>query len=48
MSESDPRTQSRKFSDLARELECDDEDAFDGRQKKLAPKTPPKDALQQP
>ena len=33
----DPRPQSQKFADLARELECDeDEDAFDERLKKLA------------
>ena len=38
----DPRTQADKFRDLARELECDeDEDAFDERLKKLA--TAPKD-----
>lgn len=33
----DPRPQAQKFADLARELECDeDEDAFDERLKKLA------------
>lgn len=40
----DPRTQAEKFADLARELECDeDEDAFDERLKKLAtaPKADP-------
>ena len=38
----DPRTQAEKFADLARELECDeDEEAFDERLKKLA--TAPKD-----
>jgi hypothetical protein len=32
-----PKTQAEKFADLARELECDeDEDAFDERLKKLA------------
>ena len=41
MSEDD-RTQAEKFADLARELECDeDEAAFDERLKKLAPKAPP-------
>ncbi len=45
----DPRTQAEKFADLARELECDeDEAAFDERLKKLpasnpAPKTPKED-----
>lgn len=42
----DPKPQIDKFRDLARELECDeDEDAFDERLKKLAtaPKPPPKD-----
>jgi hypothetical protein len=40
----DPKTQADKFRDLARELECDeDEDAFDERLKKLAtaPKAEP-------
>jgi hypothetical protein len=33
----DPRTQAEKFADLARELECDDDEAaFDERLKKLA------------
>jgi hypothetical protein len=40
-SANDPRTQVEKFADLARELECDeDEAAFDERLKKLA-KAPP-------
>ena len=42
----DTRTQAEKFADLARELECDeDEAAFDERLKKLAttkPATAPK------
>jgi hypothetical protein len=34
--------QAQKFEELARELECDeDEDAFDERLKRLAPKAPP-------
>ena len=40
-----PKTQAAKFADLARELECDDDEAaFDERLKKLAtaPKPPPK------
>jgi hypothetical protein len=47
MTDPDPRPQADKFRDLARELECDeDEDAFDQRLRKLAkadpkPKTPP-------
>ncbi|THD58556.1 MAG: hypothetical protein E8A49_18705 [Phenylobacterium sp.] len=37
----DPKKQSEKFADLARELECDDDEAaFDERLKKLA-KAPP-------
>jgi len=33
----EPKTQAEKFADLARELECDDdEEAFDERLKKLA------------
>ncbi|MDB5443814.1 MAG: hypothetical protein JWP73_2190 [Phenylobacterium sp.] len=33
----DPKSQADKFRDLARELECDeDEEAFDERLKKLA------------
>ena len=33
----EPKTQAEKFADLARELECDeDEAAFDERLKKLA------------
>ena len=37
----DPRTQAEKFADLARELECDeDEAAFDERLKKLATAPP--------
>jgi hypothetical protein len=39
----DQRPQSQKFADLARELECDDDEAaFDERLKKLAtaPKLP--------
>jgi len=42
-SATDPRTQAEKFTDLARELECDeDEAAFDERLKQIArsPKTP--------
>lgn len=42
----DPKTQADKFADLARELECDeDEDAFDEWLRKLAkaPKSEPKD-----
>ena len=44
----DPRPQAQKFADLARELECDeDEEAFDERLRKLAkapkPKEPPSD-----
>ena len=48
MSDRDPRTQAEKFADLAREIECDeDEKAFEERLKKLAtaphePKQPPK------
>ena len=39
----DPKPQLDKFKDLARELECDeDEDAFDERLKKLAKAPPPK------
>lgn len=41
----DERSQADKFRDLARELECDDDEAaFDERLKKLAkaPKPPPK------
>ncbi|WP_394762283.1 hypothetical protein [Phenylobacterium sp.] len=42
MPDNDPRTQAEKFADLARELECDDDEAaFDERLKKLA--TAPKD-----
>jgi hypothetical protein len=38
-----PRTQAEKFADLARELECDDDEAaFDERLKKLA--TAPRDS----
>jgi hypothetical protein len=41
-SDDDPRTQAEKFADLARELECDeDEDAFDERLRRLAPKAKP-------
>lgn len=41
----DPRPQADKFADLARELECDeDEDAFDERLKKLAQKPPRTDS----
>lgn len=37
MSDPDPRTQAEKFADLARELECDDDEAaFDERLRKLA------------
>ncbi len=37
----DTRPQAEKFADLARELECDeDEAAFDGRLKKLATTKP--------
>jgi hypothetical protein len=37
MPDKDPRTQAEKFADLARELECDDDEAaFDERLKKLA------------
>ncbi len=37
----EPKTQADKFADLARELECDeDEEAFDERLRKLA-KAPP-------
>ena len=37
----DPRTQAEKFADLARELECDDDEAaFDERLRRIA-KTPP-------
>ncbi len=46
MPESDPRPQSEKFSDLARELECDeDEDAFKAAVRKIgtAPREPKKD-----
>ena len=42
----DPKTQAEKFADLARELECDeDEDAFDEWLRKLAkaPKSEPRD-----
>ncbi|MDB5419464.1 MAG: hypothetical protein JWP50_2883 [Phenylobacterium sp.] len=36
-----PKTQAEKFADLARELECDeDEEAFDERLRRLA-KAPP-------
>ena len=43
MSDPDPCTQAEKFADLARELECDeDEAAFDERLKKLATSTPKK------
>jgi hypothetical protein len=36
-----PKPQADKFADLARELECDeDEDAFDERLKKLATAPP--------
>ena len=40
-----PKPQADKFRDLARELECDDDEAaFDERLKKLATaKPPPKD-----
>ena len=44
MAADDPRTQAEKFADLARELECDDDEAaFDERLRKLAtaPKTEP-------
>jgi hypothetical protein len=48
MPESDPRPQSEKFADLARELECDeDEDAFKAAVRKVgtAPREPkPKDS----
>jgi hypothetical protein len=38
----DPRPQAEKFADLARELDCDDDDAaFDERLKKLAKAAPP-------
>lgn len=38
----DPKPQADKFRDLARELECDeDEAAFDERLKKLATSKPP-------
>ena len=38
------KLQAEKFKELARELECDeDEDAFDARLKKLAEKKPAKD-----
>lgn len=41
MADTDPRTQAEKFADLARELECDeDEDAFKAVVRKIA-KTPP-------
>lgn len=41
MADPDPRTQAEKFADLARELECDeDEAAFDERLKKLAATAP--------
>ena len=46
----DERTQAEKFADLARELECDeDEAAFDERLKKLAtaPPAPPKSSDKQ-
>lgn len=49
MADPDPRTQAEKFADLARELECDDDDeaAFDERLRKLAkapkPEAPNKD-----
>jgi hypothetical protein len=39
----DPRPQADKFRDLARELECDeDEDAFDERLRQLAKAPPPR------
>jgi hypothetical protein len=40
-----PRTQAEKFADLARELECDDDEAaFEERLRKLATTKPePKD-----
>ncbi len=38
----DPRTQAEKFADLARELECDeDEGRFEERLRKLAPTSRP-------
>ena len=46
MSDPDPRTQAEKFADLARELECDeDEDRFKAAVRKIgtAPREPKKD-----
>jgi hypothetical protein len=43
----DPRTQAEKFADLARELECDeDEDAFKAAVKKIG--TAPREPKPQP
>jgi hypothetical protein len=43
----DTRPQADKFRDLARELECDeDEDAFDERLRRLAKAPPPKEDKQ--
>ena len=44
MADPDPKTQAEKFADLARELECDDDEAaFDERLRQVAPKAPTKD-----
>ena len=46
MTDENDKPQAQKFADLARELECDDDEAaFDERLKKLAsaPKLEPKD-----
>ncbi len=49
MTDTDARSQAEKFKDLARELECDDdEEAFDERLKKLAAAPAPKSKPRNP